>query len=70
VADSRHVIVPQAGTVYGWHSMPSDGQTSSDFPLSAFCACGQPIVRKTWRDEWAHRDPDAPLPEEPAEPTW
>jgi hypothetical protein len=47
--------------------MPSDGLIPSDFPLSGFCTCGQPIERKAWRDDWAHRDPDASPPDEPTE---
>jgi hypothetical protein len=47
--------------------MPSDGLIPSDFPLSGFCTCGQPIERTAWRDDWAHRDPDASPPDEPTE---
>lgn len=55
-----HEIRPQAGTVYGWHGLESDGQSSSDFPLTAACVgCGQFIIRRTPKDAWQHRAPDA-----------
>lgn len=60
-----HEIQPQPSTVYSWHSMPSDGTTPSDFPLSAMCAfCGLPIIRRRMHARWEHR----PAGEEITEP--
>jgi len=57
---AEHEIRPQAGTVYGWHGLESDGQSSSDYPLTATCVgCGQFIIRRTPTDAWQHRAPDA-----------
>ncbi len=64
VADSgEHTPEPVAGTVYSWHSMPSCGRAPADFPLTAFCACGQPIVRRHWASGWHHRAPGEDITE-------
>jgi hypothetical protein len=50
-----HEPVPQPGTVYSWHNMPSDGRSMTDFPLQAVCTCGERAIRPDWRSPWRHR---------------
>jgi len=67
---SEHIPVPMTGTVYSWCGLVSDGETVSDFPLHAVCSvpeCHRPIVRARITEWWIHRDPDAPLPDSPAD---
>ena len=57
-----HEVQPQAGTVYAWNGLESDGRASSDYPLTANCTCGQFIVRETPASAWRHRaDDEAPV---------
>ena len=64
-----HIPVVQADMgVYGWHSMPSDQDTMSDYPLFATCQiCKRPIQRMIITQWWEHRPPDAALPDSPAD---
>ncbi len=70
--DSGHEpSTPQAGTVYSWCSLPSDGRSASDYPLSAACAtCGRFIVRPLITSGWQHRADDAEPVAEPAQTEW
>ncbi len=66
-----HEPVLQVGTVYSWCSLPSDGKSASDYPLSGSCAtCGQPVIRPLVTAGWAYRPADAELVNEPADKDW
>jgi len=66
-----HEVRPQAGTVYSWSGLPSQGKTESDFPLTAAClTCGRFIIRQTLGKPWEHRPPDAEPVAEPADGGW
>jgi hypothetical protein len=57
-----HDVKPQAGTIYAWNGLASDGRSSSDYPLTGNCTCGQFIVRPAHGAPWRHRAPDeAPI---------
>ncbi len=69
--DSGHEPTPQVGTVYSWCSLPSDGRSASDHPLSASCAiCGRFIIRSFITSPWEHRADDAEPVNEPADKDW
>ena len=56
VDSTEHTVSPQAGTVYSWFSVPSDGGTPDDFPLVATCAgCLKPIVCRRRGAPWERR---------------
>jgi hypothetical protein len=55
-ADALAVV--QEGTLYSWHSMPTDGKTASDYPVSGICAvCFKPLIKRRLGDPWWHRPP-------------
>lgn len=61
-ASVPHQVTPLKGSIYAWNSLPSDGETSSDYPLTACCACSRVIVRDTPAAAWRHRDDgEAPI---------
>lgn len=68
--ECEHDVMPQRGTVYGWNGLESDGQSSSDFPLTAYCRCGRVIIRESPAVPWCHRRDDEPPVSEPASGGW
>ena len=55
-----HPAEPLDGTAYSWHSMPSDGRSDADYPLSASCAnatCQRWLIRPESDQPWRHREP-------------